>query len=337
PISTGYDYTYYLGDNLGNTRITFDTQSGAAAVQQQDDYYPFGLEIPRGTVPFPKNEYLYNKKELQEEFTEYDYGARFYDPVVGRWTSVDPLAEISRRWSPYNYAEDNSIRNIDVDGMYSDTPEFPEYYDYRGRDEHNDRLLYGYDKPGQGSTHKKKKGEETKAPEQSTYKKIIRDIPVLGLGDKSADEYANGEYINGTLDFGSSILEMFTFAESEAVGAGTSLWDSFVGLFSKDATTTIEEVVAKNGETPATALGRAIHKAYKAELKDGINFFKEYVLPSGKRIDFLDAKNGIIYELKPNNARAIRQGEQQLQIYLNELKSMPEFKGINWKKVLDVY
>jgi hypothetical protein len=54
-----YDYYYYLGDNLGNTRVTFDTQSGTATVQQQDDYYPFGLEINRN-VNGTKNEYLYN-------------------------------------------------------------------------------------------------------------------------------------------------------------------------------------------------------------------------------------------------------------------------------------
>jgi len=116
--TTNYDYNYYLGDNLGNTRVTFGAKTAAAIVYQQDDYYPFGLEILRTSpTPNPKNEYLYNKKELQEDFTEYDYGARFYDPVIARWTSVDPKADSNRRWSPYRYGYDNPLRFVDPDGM----------------------------------------------------------------------------------------------------------------------------------------------------------------------------------------------------------------------------
>lgn len=120
PITTpyvGYDYTYYLGDNLGNTRRTFGTKTGAAVLYQSDDYYPFGLEI-NNSVTSPKNEYLYNKKELQEELSEYDYGARFYDPVIGRWNVVDAYAEHPDQidLSPYAYVGNNPITRDDPDG-----------------------------------------------------------------------------------------------------------------------------------------------------------------------------------------------------------------------------
>ncbi|CAM4121194.1 RHS repeat-associated core domain-containing protein [Pedobacter westerhofensis] len=115
-----YSYEYTLTDHLGNNRTTFyKNPNGSLEVLQRDDYFAFGLR--RGTqAASNENKYLYNKKELQEELGEYDYGARFYDPVIGRWNVIDPLAEQDRRASPYAYGFDDPIRHTDPDGMFGE-------------------------------------------------------------------------------------------------------------------------------------------------------------------------------------------------------------------------
>ena len=80
-------------------------------------------------------------------------------------------------------------------------------------------------------------------------------------------------------------------------------------------------------------LGQKMHKSYKV----GVEGIKEFRLPSGRRIDFLDINNRTIYELKPFNPRAMQQGQRQLNMYMQELQTMPRFQGVQWKTVLDTY
>jgi RHS repeat-associated protein len=95
-------------------------------VVQEAAYYPFGLAIPSQSFALPdendtyQNRYLYNGKELQDDFglNWYDYGARFYDAQIGRWHSVDPLAEKYISFSPYAFVGNNPIVNREIDGKY---------------------------------------------------------------------------------------------------------------------------------------------------------------------------------------------------------------------------
>ncbi|MEH3114028.1 RHS repeat domain-containing protein [Pedobacter terrae] len=74
--------------------------------------YAFGLRksIPNNSGAISlNNKYLYNGKELQDGLEQYDYGARFYDPVIGRWSSVDPAAEYYPEIIPYCYIVNDPI------------------------------------------------------------------------------------------------------------------------------------------------------------------------------------------------------------------------------------
>ncbi len=111
-------YHYFLKDHLGNTRmvVSYSPTGSTPTIEQETEYYPFGSMFADNSLD--KNKYLYNGKELQDEFFEnYDYGARFYDPQIGRWHVVDPLTEKYYSLSPYNYVGNNPISRIDPNGM----------------------------------------------------------------------------------------------------------------------------------------------------------------------------------------------------------------------------
>jgi len=152
PTSDGYfdvltnQYIYNYTDHLGNVRLSYSDSNKDGIIQprqyfsQQCDepwnpffppncisiwkpgeivevnnYYPFGLMHNYTATTQNAYQYKYNGKELQETGM-YDYGARMYMPEIGRWGVVDPMAEVMRRYSPYNYAFDNPVNFIDPDG-----------------------------------------------------------------------------------------------------------------------------------------------------------------------------------------------------------------------------
>ena len=88
-------------------------------VTQTNHYYPFGMSFTESTHG-DKQPYKYNNKELDMNngLNRYDYGARMYDPALGRWHVVDPMAEKYYWESPYGYCGNNPIRYIDPDGEF---------------------------------------------------------------------------------------------------------------------------------------------------------------------------------------------------------------------------
>jgi len=64
------------------------------------------------------NRYQYNGKEFEQVANLLDYGWRWYDPVIGRWGGVDPLAEWAPQLTPFRYGFNNPISFTDPDGLF---------------------------------------------------------------------------------------------------------------------------------------------------------------------------------------------------------------------------
>ena len=105
-------YHYYLKDHQGNNRVVI-SQSGT--VEETNHYYPFGGAFASTSNVQP---YKYNGKELDSKkgLNWYDYGARHYDAVLGRFITVDALYDKHFKVSPYVYCGNEPVGRIDPDG-----------------------------------------------------------------------------------------------------------------------------------------------------------------------------------------------------------------------------
>ena len=127
PTTTGFDYVYQYKDHLGNVRLSYSDSNHNGSVNvfeivEENNYYPFGLQHKgyNNVVNGTENNYkTFQGQEIHKElglnWIEFKY--RNYDPTIGRFFNVDPLAEDYVYNGPYNFAENRVIDGIELEGL----------------------------------------------------------------------------------------------------------------------------------------------------------------------------------------------------------------------------
>ena len=94
----------------------FITDGSGVAIQHLE-YMAFGeVFVDQRRTGFG-TPYKFNAKELDCESGYYYYSARYYDPRMARFLSVDPLAGEMPEWGSYTYTFNNPLKYIDPTGM----------------------------------------------------------------------------------------------------------------------------------------------------------------------------------------------------------------------------
>ncbi len=109
----------------------------------------------------------------------YDYGARFYDPGLGRWHTPDPLAEKYESWSVYQYVRNDPILRIDPNGMddYTINKKTGEVEFVNKTDDDTDRVVRTYSR-GKRKGEVKKNG---KGKARTAFGGIEKGILSVGM------------------------------------------------------------------------------------------------------------------------------------------------------------
>lgn len=113
--------TYYHTDHLGSPAYT---SNDFGEVKWQERYKPYGERIDK-TPPAEENDIWYTGKPHDEDIGLTYMNARYYDPVVGRFMSIDPVGFVDNNlhsFNRYSYANNNPYKYVDPDGDYAELP-----------------------------------------------------------------------------------------------------------------------------------------------------------------------------------------------------------------------
>ena len=275
-IADTFAFNYYNQDHLGNNREVVDS---AGTVIQVTSYYPFGTPYadPAAVMDADYQPYKYNGKELDRMhgLDTYDYGARQYDPILGRWDRVDPLCEKYYSVSPYAYCHNNPVMYVDPNGKddYRFDSKTGTFYLMDITTDERDRVYgYHYDKKS-GQYHKNEDFISSKVQISNIEKGILEDG--LNLKDKNLLISVGGENEPSVQG-----VKEFTLALSELVNREIS------GLgYSVDGTGGISDIEIgkynKNTYTSSFCIPFALAEKYKESFATKNIVLKFHTHPDG--------------------------------------------------------
>ena len=225
PYNTRQDdftFCYYDKDHLGNIRQVKEADGTKEGwLLQTMDYYPFGAQFCDGTTDSNVQSHKYNGKEFDQMhgLNTYDYGARQYNPVTGRWDRVDQLAEDNTNVSPYMYCAGNPVNLIDPDGRF-----YTDFVDINTGG--ISKIEDGVDNVIAASTSEIKKMEELFNNSIGDYQEELSAMEAtsanLNMTSSEFEEFAGAIYAESSGGFGKS-LGIVDVLKNRAKNQGNSI------------------------------------------------------------------------------------------------------------------
>jgi RHS repeat-associated protein len=305
-------------------------------------YYGFGLGMAGLDFNAPGNaehRYTYNGKEEVPDFGLgwLDYGARQYQPDI-RWGGVEPLAgeEGQEGLTSYHFVSGNPVGANDPNGT---CPECDNLVGIGVAMLDNFSLglvnLRGSYTPSNAAAY-------NRGQDQGDLLSMVYGTVEAGSGMMIAEGAVVVTVGSGgstaAVSVPAAVAGIGMVAHGTATAAvGQQNFLNRKGRAQEPSPQTGGQVNAKSstsGNNSSAKTGKQQHKDYKKGVADRKTKVKEYTLPSGKKIDYIDKVRKFISELKPNNPSAKKKGENQLKEYQRELKRTT---GDHYDTHLDTY